>query len=266
MKQGQPGKTKPRGWLADAAAAVALLTILPMPLRWQEGAAWPRAMRALPIVGLLAGLVTGSVLWLSLLVGAPAGVAALVAMMAGVVLTGALHEDGLADMADAMGGRTRQRRLEILRDVHAGTFAILALLFTLAMQAAALTTLMHAGASRAVAALLAAHVLSRMAMVILAHRLPPAREDGMGHSVARPGIGVTGLAGIIAALAAFPPLMFSFGPAVALMVMFVAIVVAEGSMEWLARKYFDGQTGDILGATEVVSRTTTLLTLVLLAG
>ncbi len=253
------------GWLADVAGAAALLTILPTPSRWQEGAEWPRAMRTLPIVGLLVGLLAAGVLWLSLLAGAPAVFAALVALLAGVVLSGALHEDGLADMADAMGGRTRPRRLEILRDVHAGTFAILALLFAIAFQAAALAALLQTGSLRTVTALVAAHVLSRAAMVMLAHRLPPARKEGMGHSVARPGIGAVGQAGIIATLTAFLPLMFSLGPVKALKAMLVAIVAA-GGMEWLARKYFGGQTGDILGATEVVTRTLVLVALAIMVA
>ncbi len=246
-----------RGWLADAAAALALLTILPVPARWQAGAAWPRAMRALPVIGAFVGLVCGLVAWLATLAGLAAPMAAILALLAGVALTGALHEDGLADVADALGGRTRRQRLEIMRDVHAGTFAILALVFAIALQTAALTVLLRHGAGRALAALLAAHMLSRMAMVIMARRLKPAREEGMGHGVARPDA----TACMIAAPVVFFLLLYAFGPLAAFLAMSLAIIVAEGGMEWLARKYFGGQTGDVLGATEVLARTTMLLAL-----
>ncbi len=239
------------------AAAAALLTILPVPERWQRKAAWPRAMRALPVIGALVGFLSGLVAWLAQLVGLSVSISAVLALLAGVVLTGALHEDGLADVADALGGDTRKRRLEILRDVHAGTFAILALVFAIALQATALTTLLRHGAGQALAALVAAHMLSRTAVVVMARRLPPAREEGMGHGVARPGAS----AGMIAAPVAFFLLLFAFGPLAAFLTLFLAIVVAEGGMEWLARKHFGGQTGDVLGATEVLGRTIALLAL-----
>ena len=243
------------------AAATALLTILPTPARWQAAAAWPRALRALPVIGLGIGLASGAAAWLAAAAGVPAPAAALLGLLAGVILTGGLHEDGLADVADALGGRNRERRLEILRDVHAGAFAILALVFAIGLQAAALTALLERGALATGAALLAAHVLSRGSMVALAYRLPPAREDGMGHGVARPGIGVVGQAGmamLIASLAALAP---AFGVVRAFAAVFITVVMAVGGMEWLARKYFGGQTGDVLGATEVIARTITLLTL-----
>ncbi len=89
----------------------------------------------------------------------------------------------------------------------------------------------------------------------------PAGREGMGHGVAR----ADSTASMIAAPVVFLLLLFAFGPLAALLAMFLAIGVAEGGMEWLARKYFGGQTGDILGATEVVVRTTTLLALAMLA-
>ena len=255
--QKAPPATGMRGWLADMAAAAALLTILPVPPRWQEGADWPRAMRALPPVGALVGLASGLAAGLAHVAGLSPLLAALLALLAGVVLTGGLHEDGLADVADALGGRTRRRRLEILRDAHAGTFAILALVFAIGLQAAALAVLIREGAAQTVAALVATHMLSRASMVVMAQRLKPARTEGMGHGVARPDS--TG--SMIAAPVVFFLLLLTYGPLAALLGMFLALVVAEGGMEWLARKYFGGQTGDVLGATEVVTRTVLLLAL-----
>ena len=256
MKEHEPQQGV-RGWWADIAATTALLTILPVPPRWQKGAAWPRAMRALPLIGAFVGLASGVTAWLAALAGLAAPIAAILALLAGVVLTGALHEDGLADVADALGGRTRKQRLEILRDVHAGTFAMLALIFAIALQTAALTVLLRHGAGHALAALLAAHMLSRTAVVIMAQRLPPARDEGMGHGVAQPDA----TASMIAAPVVFFLLLFTFGLQTAFLTIFLAIVVVEGGMEWLARRYFGGQTGDVLGATEVIVRTASLLAL-----
>ena len=249
-----------RGWLADMAAAMALLTILPVPMRWQTGAAWPRALRVLPLVGALVGVVSAAALALALEAGLPANAAALLALLAGAIVTGALHEDGLADTADALGGHTRERRLEIMRDARAGSFAILALLFATGLQAAALMTLAGRGAMFVLAALVAAHALSRFAIVIMVRRLPPARDDGMGHGVARPDMETFGQAGVAALLPAFAVLMPFSGFHAAPAAVFMALVAAAG-MEWLARKYFGGQTGDVLGATEVMARTAALLAL-----
>lgn len=239
------------------AAATALLTILPVPERWQQEAAWPRAMRALPLVGAFVGLASGLLGWLTLLAGASVTIAAILSVLAGIVLTGALHEDGLADVADALGGGTRARRLEILHDAHAGTFAVLALVLVIALQAAALASLFSGDAAMATVALVATHALSRSAVVALARWLPPAREDGLGHSVARPG--VAGIAmGIVPA---FLLPLYCGGAITALAGALGATALAGAISTWLAGRLFGGQTGDVLGASETIVRTSVLIVL-----
>ena len=142
--------------------------------------------------------------------------------------------------------------------MHAGAFAVLALVFAIALQTAALTALLREqGAAAIVVALATAHMLSRAAMALVARRLPPARAEGMGHGVARPGAAAV----VIALPAALPPLLIIFGPAAALIGPLAALLAATPGMTWLAKKYFGGQTGDVLGATEVVTRTTMLVAL-----
>lgn len=246
-----------RKLLADMAAATALLTILPVPQRWQAEAAWPRAMRATPLIGAMMGGASALGAWLAMLAGLDTLLAALLALLAGVLLTGALHEDGLADMADALGGRSRTRRLEILHDVHAGTLAILALVFAVSLQAAALATLLDRNGASASVALVAVHALSRSTMVALARWLPPARKEGMGNGVARPGIG-----GILLGPALALPVMFlSCGAGAAPAWALLATVMAGAGCALLARKLFGGQTGDLLGAAETISRTLILVVL-----
>jgi adenosylcobinamide-GDP ribazoletransferase len=96
-------------------------------------------MRAFPAAGLVVGAIIGAVLVLVTWLGAPAAVAAPIAVAAGLLVTGALHEDGLADTADGFGGgATAERKLEIMRDSRIGTYGVLALIAGLALKAVAI--------------------------------------------------------------------------------------------------------------------------------
>ncbi len=248
-----------RGWLADMAGTLALLTVLPIPARWRQAAAWPRALRLLPLIGAFIGLAQGLLLLLFLwLLPALPLAAVLLAMLAGIALTGALHEDGLADLADALGGRTRQRRLAIMHDARIGTFGVLALLFALSLQALALTVLAGKGGMAVLAALAVAHAASRLAAVWLLHTLPPARADGMSVSAGRPDGAAMALAGltVVALMLLTWPWLVAKMPAP-----FITAMLAAAGMRWLCARLLGGQTGDAAGAMEVVVRATVLLAL-----
>jgi adenosylcobinamide-GDP ribazoletransferase len=221
--------------LRSAAMLLTRVRVRP-PDRGEPGTAVPW----FPVVGAaigaaVAGVYAGSRLLL------PPGVAATLAIAAGVVLTGALHEDGLADVCDALGGWTRERRLEILDDPRQGTFGVIAIVLSLVVRITALASL---GPAAAVAALVAAHALSRSAMAVLMLALPPARE-GLGSSYAAGATvrrcSIAAIAGL--ALAAIALRVWAIGAAVAC-ALGVAIVAR------VARKAFGGQTGDVLGAAQ----------------
>ena len=249
-----------RGWLADVAAAFALLSIVPLPARWRCGAAWPRALRALPLAG--AGVGLASALALAgahvLLPDVPAA-AVLLGLLAGIIFSGALHEDGLADVADALGGRSRQRRLEIMRDARIGAFGVLALIFAISLQASALLALMAQGWARAFFALVLAHAGSRLAVVWLMHALPHARKDGMSVAAGRPGPGVLAQAALV--VLAVAALCLPWLEAGALLTALLAGAGVAAGMTALLRRLLGGQTGDAAGATEVITRTALLLAL-----
>ncbi len=248
------------GALSDMAAAWRLLSILPLPERWMTTAQWPRAARMIPVAGALLGLAMGALflLLLTMLHRMPEA-AALLTLLAGLVLTGALHEDGLADLADALGGDSRRRRLEIMRDAQIGTFGVLALLITLALQAVALVALAEKGAAAVLAGLTLAHGGSRLAAVWLLHRLPPAREDGMSSGMGRPDERAMAQAGLSIALLMLAAWPWLGGTAMAA-AFITANLLALGMMT-LARRLLGGQTGDAAGATEMAARTGLLLAL-----
>jgi len=123
----------------DIPAAIGLLSRLPVPvdtdLATRRGA---RAAWAYPLAGLVVGALAGLVAQVALWLGLPPSIAALLALAAMIAITGALHEDGLADSADGLwGGWDRARRLEIMKDSRIGTYGVLALGLTLLLRAAA---------------------------------------------------------------------------------------------------------------------------------
>ncbi|MEO0668711.1 MAG: adenosylcobinamide-GDP ribazoletransferase [Pseudomonadota bacterium] len=240
-------------WLWDVPAAFVLLTRLPLPpLPDHAFAHGARAVWAYPLVGLVLG---GIVAVLSLVLsglGLPAMLAAGLVLAALVMLTGAMHEDGLADTGDGLwGGQTPARRLDIMKDSRIGTYGVLALVLS--------TGLRWLGyAEVSVAELVAALVLSRAAMPALMAALPHARTDGLSRSVGRPGMGPVAIA---LGLAALIGIGLTGGGAV------VALLVGTGAallMALLARAKIGGQTGDILGATQIMVEIAVLITFIAL--
>ena len=238
---------------ADVAEALALLTRLPVPDHTPRGAAsawaWPVAGGA---VALLAGSVAAVLLWL----GLPTGVAAGLALAVQVALTGAMHEDGLADTADGFwGGTDRARRLEIMKDSRIGSYGVIALVLGLGLRWQALSLLLAAG--DVFAPLLAAAVLSRGAMAVLMAALPNARGAGLSDSVGRPTRETALLAVAVALVLAGATLGWA---TLSLMVWLSLVAIGFAA---LARAKIGGQTGDVLGTVQQLGE---IVVLIALAG
>lgn len=238
-----------------AALALAFLTVIPVRLRGDarplgDAAAW------FPVVGALVGALAGAVRYAAEPLLGPA-VAAVLAVAALVAITGALHQDGLADCADGLGvGGDRERRLAIMRDSAIGTFGALALLGWALLLVAALATLGDADAFRA---LVSAAIVARWAA--LAHGLvtPAARPEGLGaaFSVAR-------VAFVAASVLTLVALALVAGPLRGLATLAAATLVAAGASAW-SRRTLGGRTGDTLGATVAITEVAACLTLLALA-
>jgi adenosylcobinamide-GDP ribazoletransferase len=224
----------------ELVGAFMLLTRLPV-AALSRGAVPPAAcVWAFPVVGLVIGGIGGAIFWAAAALGLPPVIAAIASVAATILATGGLHEDGLADTADGLGGGgTRTRKLEIMRDSRIGSFGAVALMVVLATRIAALATLGHPAAV-AMASIVAA-MLGRGAMICLLAVLRPARADGLAAPLAATPMprSLFGLA--IAATAMLLP----GGPAA-----LVAACLAALAMGGVARRQIGGYTGDILGATE----------------
>jgi len=231
--------------LGDIAAMLGFYTRLPVPLRAHEGRAFADSQWAAPLAGAAVGLVCGCGLWLASAFGLPAPVAAALALALGVALTGALHEDGLADAADGFGGgRSREDKLAIMRDSRAGSYGVVAIVLSLLVRWAALAALAAAGPVAALLALVAAHAGSRAILPALLAAMPPARADGLGNGAGRPGNGT-----VFAALAIGFVVLLPGGVAFAL-VAALALGLAALAVARLALAQIGGQTGDVLGTAQ----------------
>ena len=125
--------------LGELAVAFGLLTRFPVPrLLLPAAGARSDAVWAYPLVGATVGALGGGVYWLAHVLSLPPAFAALCALAVMIIATGAMHEDGIADFADGLAGRTREQRLAIMRDHQIGTYGVIALMLTLAMRATAI--------------------------------------------------------------------------------------------------------------------------------
>jgi adenosylcobinamide-GDP ribazoletransferase len=240
--------------LGELAAAIAFLTRLPLPEHQPAAAgALAKAAWAFPFAGIAVGVIGAIVYALAHRLGLPPWPAAALTVAATLGVTGALHEDGLADTADGFGGgTTREQKLAIMRDARIGTYGVCALILSILIRAGALADLATTGA--VAGALIAAHAAARAAMPVMMFLLLPARSDGLGYDAGAPEA-VRVLAG--AGLAAIV-LVLCLGPLRALAAI-VVLAIAIALLAWLAVRQIGGQTGDVLGAVEQVGEIAVLL-------
>lgn len=212
-----------------------------------------RALWALPLAGATVGAIAASVDWAAAALGLPALAAAALAVCAALAATGALHEDGLADTADGFGGgKSRARKLEIMRDSRVGAYGTCAVAMSLILRTAALAAV--SDPARAVFALIAAHAAARALLPAFMLALPAARADGLSATAGRPSRGAAAAAlalGAVAIVTAFTPTR----AAVALLMLTLVFF----AMARLCRRQIGGQTGDTLGALEQAAEVAVLL-------
>lgn len=219
-------------------AAVQFLTRFPVPKRGTAFGQTPWSTVFYPIVGSLLGLAAAAIVQVG---QASPGVAAGLALLALFLLTGGLHEDGLADSADAlMVVRGKERSLEIMHDSRTGALGAAALVFLIVLKWAALASM---GTGLAVHSLILAHAGSRWLVVLTGRLFPSATDQGLGGTFRRqcgwPQIvlGLIWVGGVTAYLA----------PGFA----GILAVAATASLLWCwyVRRRLDGLTGDSHGAS-----------------
>lgn len=236
--------------LRDPLIALSLLTRLPLRLPESAFARSAEAAWAYPLVGIFTGVVVAAVGWVFLWLGLPPLVAALLALGASIIVTGAMHEDGLADCADGFwGGWDPDMRLKIMKDSQIGTYGVLALGVTGALRVTALSVILVQ--PFAFATILAIHVASRSIMPALMTSLEHARTTGLSKSVGTVSAATAVIAGAIGIAAL---LLAGIG-------VWAVVLLAALSLIWraIAKAKIGGQTGDVLGASQQIAEVTLLL-------
>jgi len=239
--------------LDDAAFALTLLTRLPLPAQQPVHSDTARAVWAFPLVGALVGLIAALFYAAALALGLPPLLGALIALAASALVTGALHEDGLADLCDGFGGGwERAAKLTIMHDSRLGTYGALGLFFALALLAGAIAAL--AAPLPVLVTLIAAGTVSRAAIALVLLILPPARNDGLAATAANDNQTRCTVALALGALIAILMLGVSTGLIAVLAAAAGGLIVAA-----LAHRQIGGFTGDVLGAAQQVAEIGVLL-------
>jgi len=240
--------------VADLRMAASFVTILPVASsKPAADGAIARASWALPAAGLLVGLAGAFVYKVAILFGLTPNLAALLALATTALVTGALHEDGLADTADGLGGgRTRERKLEIMRDSRIGTYGVCALILSFGLRWSALAAI--ADPLLVAFALCAAHTAARAGVPAFMALVPAARPDGLSATAGSPPGRSVAIAFALGTVA----LVLALGPGKAL-VGLVLLSLAGLLLARLAVRQIGGQTGDVLGAFEQIGEILILL-------
>ena len=230
----------------------------------QDGYAMPDfagALWATPVAGAIIGAIGGGLALAARSMHLSPLVAACVAIAGIVVATGALHEDGLADMADGFGASaTRERKLAVMRDSRLGAYGVIALVLTLLVRVGALAVVIDRGVFLAALALVSVGALSRVAGLTPMLTLPPARDDGLGASAAAPSGPAVRRAALIACCLGFLPVLGGVSFAQALLMQLAAFGAAAGVAQ-LARRQIGGYTGDVLGGAQQAAEAAALIAL-----
>ena len=233
--------------IAEVQVAFMLLTRLPAGRLGGDAPELADAKWAFPLAGLVVGGSLAGVYITMNSLGLPAGLAAILALGVGVMMTGGLHEDGLADCADGFGGgQTKDQKLAIMKDSRVGSYGVLALILVIAARIMALAALPATAQSLILVISLA--MASRLMMVVYLNWQPPARTEGLGHQAGKDG----GPSVFVAACLCVPAMLYGGDFVLFSLAALCGVALIIG---WIANRQIGGQTGDVCGAVQILSET-----------
>jgi adenosylcobinamide-GDP ribazoletransferase len=255
-RSGHRRKLRPFAWFL---VALRFLTRLPVPfVRTIDAPPLREAMAMFPVVGAVVGAITALALIAANLAGLPDLFCGVAALAAAAALTGAFHEDGLADVADGFGGgHSLEQRLEIMKDSRIGAYGTLALCLALLARASLLTALLDLPPASIIALMAGAAAFSRALMVDLMWATRPARSTGLSALAGQPSRNTALTALIIGGAGAAAAGIVSLSPEAGVLAL-VAAGLTLALLRALAMSKIGGQTGDVCGAGQVLSETAML--------
>jgi adenosylcobinamide-GDP ribazoletransferase len=242
-----------RARVAEFRVALMLLTRLPAGRFEGEMPPLSSAVWAYPLVGAIAA-IPSAIVFMACADRLPVSIAALLAIIVGLLVTGALHEDGLADFCDGMGGgRTREQRLEIMRDSRIGTYGALGLILSVGLRTMALANM--PSAPTGAIALICFGAASRAGLPLIMFLQHPARADGLGASVGRPPLSAT----IVACILGLVAMAASGAGLTAIAMLAISLIIVC----WYCEQKIGGYTGDTLGASQQIAEVACWLAILL---
>ena len=216
------------------------------------------AARAFSFGGIVVGGLSAGVLYIGAALGLHPLAASILGLGAGMLVSGAIHEDGLGDVFDGFGGgASKAKKLEIMSDSRIGTYGMLALIIVTGLKAALLAGFPSPGL--AAGALFVANVLPRSGLAMMMVILKPAKKSGLGHGAGIPKKEDAIISIIIGALVA----VLVFGPGTGIATAAVS-ALGLGAVGFVAKHQIGGLSGDVLGAAEQIGESFVLLALAII--
>lgn len=249
--------------ITDTARSIGFLTRLPVPARYFEGhdGSLVRSSRTFPLAGLAASLPAALFLLVSSWLEIPPLLAAAIALAISVGTTGALHEDGLADVGDGFyGGRDVEERLEIMKDPRLGTYGLLPLVVAMLLKLSALAAILGTGGAKAAVAVLAAGVVARTALVWHWLELDSSRAGGLADKAGKPNGESLTFALVTGVPLACVLVWAGFGLSAVILSAALAVIASLAFVR-LCRDKIGGFTGDTLGASALIAEIAVLIAL-----
>ena len=247
----------------DTVRALGFLTRFTLPAHYFEGGAQPvsQSSGAFPLAGLIAALPAAVFLLIAPWLTVPPMLAAVIAVSISIGVCGALHEDGLADTADGFfGGKDAATRLDVMKDSRNGTYGSLALVLSVFVRVAALSSIASESSLAAAFAMLAASTAARAALVWHWFELPSARPGGIADQAGKPDRNQLNFALATGIPLAFLPAVLASGiDGIVLMASLIALSAIF--FVRLCRDKIGGHTGDTLGAAAQIAEISALTAL-----
>ena len=247
----------------DILITTAFFTRIPIKFTTNHNRVLMQACWCFPVIGAAIGLLGSAFLYLLLAFHIPVPISAIITIGFFIILTGALHEDGLADTADGLGGGAdKKSRIEKMRDSKIGSYGVLAIVSLTLIKVNAIITLVTGKPFEiAMFSIICAHSISRFGIIFIPYFSSLASDEGLAWFAGKPkSIGVIGSFLITSIF-----ILLLLPPDQALLSIILAMV-SVGTVGLLATRKIKGYTGDILGAAQQVSETTILVYLASASG
>ncbi len=236
----------------DFLVCLMFFTRLPVAVATDHAAPMSRASQMFPAIGLIVGVIGSLVIAVASALQLPAYASSVLAVAVMIMTTGALHEDGLADMVDGFGGgHERARKLDIMKDSHIGTYGVLALILSQGLRVILIASFLPMGLAPAIGVLIASQIASRACSMLLWASLPPARTTGLSKTAGQPD-----RLSLIVALGSSTIALLCLSLVGLNIIAILAATTLSGFVSYvmigICRRQIGGQTGDTIGATQQI--------------